>query len=60
MAGQTASINGAAYILAPAVGVALYNWHAELSFDLIALLSFGLAIWGWRGLREGQDKETAR
>lgn len=60
VAGQTASINGAAYILAPAVGVALYNWHAELSFDLIALLSFGLAIWGWRGLREGQDKETAR
>ncbi|MFM6852597.1 MAG: MFS transporter, partial [Sphingopyxis sp.] len=51
VAGQTASINGAAYIVAPAIGVLLYNWHAELTFILIATISFALSIWGWRGLR---------
>lgn len=51
VAGQTASINGAAYIVAPAVGVGLYNWHAELSFILIATTCGALAIWSWRGLR---------
>lgn len=52
VAGQTASINGAAYIAAPAIGVALYTWHAEFAFILVATISFALAIWGWRGLRE--------
>lgn len=51
VAGQVASINGAAYIAAPAVGVALYNWHPEWSFGLIAVFCFGLVIWGWRALR---------
>lgn len=51
VAGQVASINGAAYIAAPAIGVALYNWHPEWSFALIAALSFGLVIWGWRALK---------
>lgn len=51
VAGQTASINGAAYIVAPALGVAIYSWRADLAFDLVALLSIGLAVWGWRGLR---------
>lgn len=51
VAGQVASINGAAYIAAPAVGVALYNWHPAWSFGLVAALCFGLVIWGWRALR---------
>jgi hypothetical protein len=51
VAGQTASINGAAYIFAPAVGVALYNWHAELTFALIALICAWLVGWGWHALR---------
>jgi MFS family permease len=51
VAGQTASINGAAYIFAPAIGVALYGWHAEFTFILVATISVGLAIWGWRGLQ---------
>lgn len=55
VAGQTASINGAAYIFAPAIGVLLYNWHAQLSFILIATISLALAIWGWRGLRNADD-----
>jgi MFS family permease len=50
VAGQVASINGAAYIVAPAIGVGIYNWHPELSFGLIATLCFGLAIWGWKSL----------
>lgn len=54
VAGQTASINGAAYIVAPAIGVLIYNWHAQFAFDLIALLSLGLAIWGWWGLKSGE------
>lgn len=51
VAGQTASINGAAYIAAPAIGVLLYGWHAQLAFLLIGVISLSLSIWGWRGLR---------
>lgn len=51
VAGQVASINGAAYVAAPAIGVALYNWHPEWSFGLIAALCVGLVLWGWRALR---------
>lgn len=51
VAGQTASINGAAYIVAPAVGVLLYNWHADWSFALIAVISAGLSLWGWTALK---------
>lgn len=57
VAGQTASINGAAYIVAPAIGVLLYNWHAELTFLLITCLCLGLSIWGWKGLR-GEPEAT--
>lgn len=57
VAGQTASINGAAYIVAPAIGVLLYNWHAELTFILITTLCLGMSIWGWKGLREAPDRE---
>ncbi len=60
VAGQTASINGAAYIVAPAVGVLLYNWHAQFSFILIALICFGLAIWSWRGLATFEDEIKER
>ena len=51
VAGQTASINGAAYIFAPALGVALYHLHPQATFALVAAISFGLAAWGVRGLR---------
>ena len=58
VAGQTASINGAAYIVAPAIGVALYNWHAEVTFGLIAATSFFLAGWGWRALATSAQHEA--
>ncbi|MEQ1510818.1 MAG: MFS transporter [Sphingopyxis sp.] len=51
VAGQTASINGAAYIFAPAIGVLLYSWHPQFSFVLIGVICLALSIWGWRGLR---------
>ncbi len=60
VAGQTASINGAAYIVAPAIGVLLYNWHAQLSFLLIGFISLALSIWGWRGLRSDDSVKGIR
>ncbi|MEQ1687171.1 MAG: MFS transporter [Sphingopyxis sp.] len=60
VAGQTASINGAAYIVAPAIGVLLYNWHAELSFILIGVIALSLSIWGWRGLRNDDGTRGVR
>ena len=60
VAGQTASINGAAYIIAPALGVLLYNWHAEVTFGLIAALSLFLAVWGWKGLAQSGAFEARK
>lgn len=60
VAGQTASINGAAYIVAPAIGVLLYNWHAEATFALITTICVGLSVWGWRGLRGPDDVVGAK
>lgn len=60
VAGQTASINGAAYIIAPAIGVLLYNWHEQLTFWLIGFISLTLSIWGWRGLRNDDGAREIR
>jgi MFS family permease len=50
VAGKIASINGAAYIFAPAVGVALFNWWEPATFILIAASLAFLIIWGRRAL----------
>lgn len=50
VAGATASINGAAYIAAPAIGVAIYGASAATAFGLMAALAFGLAAWAARRL----------
>jgi MFS family permease len=50
VAGKIASINGAAYIFAPAVGVALFNWWEPATFILIAASLLFLMIWGRRAL----------
>jgi MFS family permease len=52
VAGMTASINGAAYICAPAIGVLLYNGHAAWSFALMGGLCAFVAGWGWKALSE--------
>lgn len=50
VAGKIASINGAAYVFAPAVGVALFNWWEPATFILIATALLFLLIWGRRAL----------
>lgn len=57
VAGMTASINGSAYIVSPAIGVLLYNWHAMVAYGLMAGFCGWLVLWGWSALR--QDQPTA-
>lgn len=52
VAGMTASINGAAYIVAPAIGVLLYNAHAAWSFALMGGLCAFVVLWGTRALAD--------
>ena len=51
VAGMTASINGSAYIVSPAVGVLLYNWHPMVAYGLMAGFCGWLVLWGWSALR---------
>lgn len=50
VAGKIASINGAAYIVAPAIGVALFNYWEPLTFALTALALVFLIVWGRKAL----------
>jgi MFS family permease len=50
VAGKIASINGAAYIVAPAVGVALFNWWEPATFILMGAALLWLIIWGRKAL----------
>ncbi len=52
VAGKIASVNGAAYIFAPAVGVALFNWWEPATFIMIGAALLFLIIWGRRSLNE--------
>jgi len=54
VAGMTASINGSAYIVSPAVGVLLYNWHSMAAYGLMAGFCGWLVLWGWSALRQGK------
>jgi len=55
VAGQVASTNGAAYIVGPTVGIALYTLsngaHGWFAFALIAAIGAFLTGWGWKALR---------
>ncbi|KUO57681.1 MAG: multidrug transporter [Sphingomonadales bacterium BRH_c3] len=48
--GTVASVNGAAYILAPAVGVWLYGHHPAIGFSVICGLCAMVYVLGWRWL----------
>jgi hypothetical protein len=50
VAGKIASINGAAYIFAPALGVALLSFWEPLTFALTGAALLFLIIWGRRAL----------
>ncbi|WP_338425860.1 MFS transporter [Sphingopyxis kveilinensis] len=54
VAGMTASINGSAYIVSPAVGVLVYNWHPIMAYALMASFCAWLVLWGWAALRLDQ------
>lgn len=54
VAGMTASINGSAYIISPAIGVLLYNWHPMVAYGLMASFCLWLVAWGWSALRQDQ------
>jgi len=48
--GIVASLNGAAYIVAPALGVWLYNHQEAIGFAAIGGLCAAVLGWGWRAL----------
>jgi len=53
--GVVASVAGASFIYAPALGVWLYNLSDWLGFGLIVALCFAVVIVGWRGLQADND-----
>lgn len=59
--GVVASVTGASFIYAPALGILLYNFNDWLGFGLIVSLCLAVLVLGWRGLQadnvltRGQD-----
>jgi MFS family permease len=51
VAGMVTSVNGVAYIAAPAVGVLLYGWWMPLPFLVTAAGTILLAAWVWARVR---------
>jgi MFS family permease len=49
-AGIVASVNGAAYIVAPAIGVWLYGHAPWIGFATIELLCLAVLVMGWRAM----------
>ncbi|MBS0474617.1 MAG: MFS transporter [Proteobacteria bacterium] len=58
-AGIVASVNGAAYIVAPAVGVWLYGHSPAIGFTVIELLCLAVLVLGMRGMAR-DDGPSAR
>lgn len=50
VAGKVASINGAAYIVAPAIGVYIFSLWAWATFALIGAALLWLVVWGRKAL----------
>ena len=53
VAGKVAALNGAAWVLGPAVGVALYGWHESLFFALAIFMCMAMLVHGLRALPKG-------
>ena len=51
VAGMTASVNGSAYIISPALGVYIYGQSPLLAFSLMAIFCAFLLGWGWNALK---------
>lgn len=58
--GIVASINGAAYIVAPALGVWLYGHHETIGFFTIGLLCAAVFVRGWITLDTDEALEEPR
>ena len=50
VSGIVASVNGAAYVVAPAIGVWLYGHHQSVGFATIVALCFAVFVLGWKQL----------
>ncbi|MEE4207312.1 MAG: MFS transporter [Erythrobacter sp.] len=57
--GIVASLAGASYIYAPALGVWLYNHSDWLGFGLIVALCLGVLVHGWFALQSDRDLTAA-
>ncbi|MFZ9395635.1 MAG: MFS transporter [Erythrobacter sp.] len=53
--GMVASVNGAAYVVAPAIGVWLYGHHPVIGFAAICSLCAAVYVLGWRKLTRDDD-----
>lgn len=60
VAGIVASTNGAAYIVAPALGVWLYNQHVWLGFGAIVALCLAVLLLGWRSMEPDEKLVAGR
>jgi MFS family permease len=58
--GIVASVNGACYIFAPALGVWLYGHHQTIGFSAIGLLCVTVFILGWRQLDHDEALMSGR
>lgn len=56
--GIVASVNGAAYVVAPAIGVWLYGHHEVIGFATIVALCLAVFVLGWKQLTP--DEELTR
>ncbi len=54
-AGVVAAVNGAAYIVAPAIAVWIYNHWEWLAFSIIAALMLVTLTVAWRGTQRDED-----
>ena len=60
VSGIVASLNGAAYIVAPALGVWLYGHHEAIGFVTICGLCAAVFVFGWRSLDSDEALEAPR
>jgi predicted MFS family arabinose efflux permease len=58
--GIVASLNGAAYIFAPALGVWLYGHHQWIGFASICALCVAVFVLGWKSLDSDEALEGRR
>jgi hypothetical protein len=51
VAGRVTSINGAAFVLGPSIGVAMYEYRGSLPFLVAAAALAAMFVYGWVATR---------